>query len=119
MSTRTVLVVASPDTSDQAVESLAAPLRAAGGDVTVVDLRAPGTRTATGRLAAALSGTTASWSAARRVTAAQRAQLRDAELVVAADRTAVPAVWRTRRTNPSAALVNGVPAGQRVLAGRR
>ncbi len=117
MSTRTVLVVASPDTSDQAVESLAAALRDAGAQLAVVDLRRPRGTVAGGRVTRALATTAASWSAARRVSVSDRAALRDAALVVAADREAVPAVWRAGRTNPTAQLVNGLPAALRSLGG--
>ncbi|UJP39541.1 hypothetical protein [Cellulomonas palmilytica] len=115
MSTRTVLVVAAAGTSDQAVDSLAAPLRDAGAELTVVDLRPRRGAAAGGRVARALAATTASWAAARRVSASDRAALRDAALVVAADREAVPAVWRARRTNRTAQLVNGLPAALRSL----
>jgi len=118
MSTPTVLVVAAAGTSDQAVDALTGTLRDAGADVTLVDLRPAHAPASRGRVGAAIAATTASWAAARRVSAADRAALRDAALVVAADPVAVPAVWRARRANPHAALVNGLPAAVRALTGR-
>lgn len=119
MSTTTVLVVAARHASDDAIEAHAAALRAAGAEVTTVDLRPAGLAARGARSALrAVRETTDSWAAARRLTPEHRRLLAQAELVVAADRAAVPAVWRARRWNPRADLVNGVPGALQLLAAR-
>lgn len=118
MSIRTVLVVAAAGTSDQAATALADALLEADAEVTLVDLRPTRDLKSSGRVAAALAIITASWSAVARVSTSDRAALRDAALIVAADRTAVPAVWCAGRTNRAAELVNGLPAAVRCLRSR-
>ncbi|CAM5781451.1 hypothetical protein [Cellulomonas persica] len=119
MSTATVLVVAARHASDDAIEAHADALRAAGAELTVVDLR-PARLAERGARSAlrAVRETADSWAAARRLTADHRQLVAHADLVVAADRTAVAAVWRCRRWNPRAELVNGVPAALQALGAR-
>lgn len=118
MSTVTVLVVAARHASDDAIAAHADALRAAGTDLTVVDLRPPRLAERGARSALrAVRETTDSWAAARRLTREHRRQLAHADVVVAADKAAVPAVWRARRWNPRADLVNGVPAALQLLGG--
>ncbi len=119
MSTRTVLVVAARHVSDEAVEAHADLLRATGTELTVVDLR-PASLARRGERSAvrAARETVESWAAARRLTPEHRRLVSGADLVVAADRAAVPAVWRTRRWNTRAELVNGVPAAVQLLTSR-
>jgi|GEM_PF-539591 len=119
MSTRTALVVAGRHVSEDAVAAHVTDLTAAGATVDVVDVR-PAVRGERGTrsLARVVRDVTGSWTAARRLTGEHRDVLRAAGLVVAADGAAVAAVWRARRWNAHASLVNGVPAALTVLTTR-
>lgn len=114
---KVALVVADPATPDSLVADQRASLTAAGAEPTVVDLRrwapAPTSGPLPWRAARALVGP---WWASRGLRGADADAVDGADLVVAGDRFAVPAVWRRRRRT-TAAMVHGIPAALRELAG--
>ena len=114
---KVALVVADPATPDSMVTDQRESLTAAGGEPTLVDLRRWAPAPSSGPLPwRAVRAVVGPWWAARGLRGDDAATVDGADLVVAGDRFAVPAVWRRRR-HTGATLVHGIPAALRELAG--